>query len=152
MDAAQYVWVFVFGGLGSMARFGVASFAAARLGTGFPWGTLAVNVLGAALLAALLQVATAGDAISPTARIALATGFLGGFTTYSAFSNETFALLQRRHGARARLRRRHRRRLPRHVPRRTGRGARARRLSARVAPAPRGCAAAPPRWRARRAR
>jgi CrcB protein len=95
MDAAQYFWVFVFGGLGSAARFGVASFAAARLAPGFPWGTLAVNLVGSALLAALLQLATASDAISPSARIALATGFLGGFTTYSAFSNETLALAQR---------------------------------------------------------
>jgi CrcB protein len=103
MDAAQYLWVFVCGGLGSMARFGVASLAAERLGPGFPWGTLGVNLLGSALLAALLQVAAANADLSPTLRIALATGFLGGFTTYSAFSNETLALLQRGDGALALL-------------------------------------------------
>ena len=95
MDAAQTFWVFLFGGLGSIARFGVASFTGARLAPTFPWGTLAVNLIGSALLAALVHVAMASDAVSPTARVALATGLLGGFTTYSAFSNETFALLQR---------------------------------------------------------
>jgi len=95
MDVAQYLWVFLFGGLGSAARFGIASLASARLSPGFPWGTLTVNLIGSALLAALLHAATATDAVPPTVRISLAAGFLGGFTTYSAFSNETFALLQR---------------------------------------------------------
>jgi CrcB protein len=96
MDAAQGFWVFVFGGVGSVARFGVATALGARLAsTGFPWGTLAVNLVGSALLAALVQVASASDAVPPTLRVALAVGFLGGFTTYSAFSNETLALLQR---------------------------------------------------------
>jgi CrcB protein len=95
MDAAQTFWVFLFGGLGSVARFGVVTMAGIRLGPGFPWGTLAVNVVGSGLLSALVYAASASDAISPTARITLATGLLGGFTTYSAFSHETFALLQR---------------------------------------------------------
>ena len=95
MDAAQTFWVFLFGGLGSVARFGVVAVAGIRLGPGFPWGTLAVNLLGSALLSALLYAASASDALSPTVRITLATGLLGGFTTYSAFSHETFALLQR---------------------------------------------------------
>ena len=95
MDAAPYLWIFLFGGLGSVARFGVASLASARLAPGFPWGTLGVNLIGSALLAALLHVATATDSVPPNVRLALATGFLGGFTTYSAFSNESFALLQR---------------------------------------------------------
>jgi hypothetical protein len=53
----------------------------ARLGTGFPWGTLAVNVLGSATLAFLLQLASGSSSFSPTLRLALTTGFLGGFTT-----------------------------------------------------------------------
>jgi CrcB protein len=95
MDVAQGLWVFVWGGLGSVVRFGIATLVAARLGPGFPWGTLAVNVVGSALLAALLQAAMSSAAITPNVRIALSAGFLGGFTTYSAFSNETLALLQR---------------------------------------------------------
>jgi CrcB protein len=94
MSAVRFLWVFLGGGLGSIARFAVGSVLIERLGAGFPFGTLAVNLIGSALLAALVHVALAGDAISPTLRLGLATGFLGGFTTYSAFSQETFAFLQ----------------------------------------------------------
>lgn len=94
MSATRFMWVFIGGGLGSVARFAVGSVLLARLGAGFPFGTLAVNLIGSALLAALVHVALAGEAISPTLRIGLAAGFLGGFTTYSAFSEETFAFLQ----------------------------------------------------------
>jgi CrcB protein len=90
----RFLWVFLAGGVGSVARFALGSLLVERLGAGFPFGTLAVNLIGSALLAALVHVALAGDAISTTLRIGLATGFLGGFTTYSAFSEETFAFLQ----------------------------------------------------------
>jgi len=94
MTAMRFLWVFLGGGLGSAARFAVGSMLLERLGAGFPFGTLAVNLIGSALLAALVHVALAGDAISTELRLGLATGFLGGFTTYSAFSEETFAFLQ----------------------------------------------------------
>lgn len=94
MSGMRILWVFLGGGLGSVARFAVGTFAIERLGAGFPYGTLAVNLIGSALLAALVHVALAGEAISPGLRLGLATGFLGGFTTYSAFSEETFAFLQ----------------------------------------------------------
>ena len=94
MTAMRFAWVFLGGGLGSVARFTVGSLLLQRLGAGFPYGTLTVNLIGSALLAALVHVALASEAISPTLRIGLATGFLGGFTTYSAFSEETFAFLQ----------------------------------------------------------
>jgi len=94
MNGVRIWWVFLGGGLGSVARFAMGTFVIERLGAGFPFGTLTVNLIGSALLAALVHVSLAGDAISPTLRLGLATGFLGGFTTYSAFSEETFAFLQ----------------------------------------------------------
>ena len=53
-----------------------------------------MNVIGSFLLAALMHVGLASTALSPTLRIALGTGVLGGFTTYSTFSYETFVYLR----------------------------------------------------------
>lgn len=94
MEGVRLLWVVVGGGVGSGARYLLSGWVLERLGAAFPFGTLAVNVLGSFLLSALLYVALATDLVSPTLRIALATGFLGGFTTYSTFSHETFTLLQ----------------------------------------------------------
>lgn len=91
---ARLVLVCLGGALGSGARYLLTGWLAERLGHGFPYGTLAVNVVGSFLIAALMEVALASAAISPTARIALGTGVLGGFTTYSAFSYETFLYLR----------------------------------------------------------
>lgn len=94
MTALRLWWVFLGGGLGSGARYLIGTFLLERLGAAFPFGTLAVNLIGSALLAALVQVSFATDAVSAELRIGIAAGFLGGFTTYSAFSVETFAYLQ----------------------------------------------------------
>jgi fluoride exporter len=89
---ATLAWVCAGGALGSGARFLLAGWLTARAGAPFPAGTLAVNLLGSFLLALLLQVPTA--TLSTATRTALASGVLGGFTTYSAFSFETFAQLE----------------------------------------------------------
>jgi CrcB protein len=94
VSAARIGWVFLAGGLGSAARFAIGTFALERFGGVFPYGTLAVNLIGSALLAALIHVSLATSAVSTDLRITLGAGFLGGFTTYSAFSQETFAYLQ----------------------------------------------------------
>lgn len=94
MTGTRLLWVFLGGGLGSCARFAIATLAGERFGTGFPYGTLTVNVVGSALLAALVHVSVASELVSADLRVGLAAGVLGGFTTYSAFSQETFAYLQ----------------------------------------------------------
>ena len=90
----HWLLVFVGGGLGSMARHGMNRAGLAILGPGFPWWTMAVNVLGSfliGLLAGLLGAMEAGQ----NARLFLVTGFLGGFTTFSAFSLDTLTLWER---------------------------------------------------------
>jgi len=78
--------VFVGGGTGAVLRWILAAWAPA------PWGTVAVNVLGSALLAVFLHEAVG---LSTSWRLVLGTGLMGGFTTYSTFNHDVLAALQR---------------------------------------------------------
>lgn len=84
------------GAIGSGARFALSTWVAERFGTAFPWGTLAVNVIGSFLLGAIMYLSVTRGVLSPTARLALGTGVMGGFTTYSTFNYETLTLLEQR--------------------------------------------------------
>ena len=84
------------GALGTVARYEVSLWAGRALGTAFPYGTLAVNVAGCFLIALIAQLAVSTALISPTLRLTLTTGFMGGLTTYSSFNYETTRFLQER--------------------------------------------------------
>ncbi|MGH9456186.1 MAG: fluoride efflux transporter CrcB [Thermoanaerobaculia bacterium] len=90
----RYLWIFLGGGAGAVARYALGGWILRLTGSAFPWGTLAVNALGSLLLGALMHLALATDAIAPELRIALAAGLLGGFTTYSSFNYETIEILR----------------------------------------------------------
>lgn len=90
----RFLLVCLGGAAGSGLRYLVSVFALASVGARFPWGTLAVNVLGSFAIAFVMQLAAATTSISPLMRLTLTTGLLGGFTTYSAFSFDTFQYLQ----------------------------------------------------------
>jgi CrcB protein len=85
------VWVFIAGGAGSVARYLIGRWAFERFGGAFPVGTVGVNLIGCFALGAALHVATAWS-LTPPLRAAILIGFLGGFTTYSSFNQETIAL------------------------------------------------------------
>jgi fluoride exporter len=89
--------VFVGAGVGGVLRFGVTLGCAAACGIHFPWGTFAVNVIGSLLmgLVAAWLVAHAMPVLAHDLRLFLATGILGGFTTFSAFSLDAIALWER---------------------------------------------------------
>lgn len=89
------LYVFLGAGLGGVARYGVHVVAATWLGLGFPYGTLSVNVVGSFFMGlfAVLIATRLGD--MPEARLFLMTGVLGGFTTFSAFSLDTYGLWTR---------------------------------------------------------
>ena len=94
---AQYIFVFLGGGLGAVCRYLATSFFAARFGSAFPYGTLFVNVSGSflmGLLIGVLPLLPRGTLLPENLRFLLAVGFLGGFTTFSSFSMETLTLLQ----------------------------------------------------------
>lgn len=84
--------ILVAGALGGIARVWVASAVAARLGEGFPWGTLAVNLTGAAALGLFAGVhgLPAGGGGIVAALVAI--GFLGSYTTVSSFALQTVSL------------------------------------------------------------
>lgn len=76
-----------------MARAALGGWIQQHAGAGFPWGTLAVNVLGSLVLGVVVRTAEL-SAMSPELRAFLAVGLCGAFTTFSTFSLETLALLQ----------------------------------------------------------
>jgi fluoride exporter len=84
------------GALGTCTRYLVGLGARAMFGATFPFGTLIVNVVGCFLIAAVTHVAISTNLISPTLRLVLTTGFMGGLTTYSSFNLETTGFLQER--------------------------------------------------------
>jgi len=89
-SATALLLVALGGALGSVARHLVSVAALGALGAGFPWGTLAVNVLGSAAIGV-----AAGTGVAGGPRLLVVTGFLGGFTTFSAFGLDTGLLFER---------------------------------------------------------
>jgi CrcB protein len=90
----SWLWVALGGALGSMARWALSGVVQRWSGTAFPWGTFAVNLLGSLLIGVVTALALERALVPPPARLFLVTGVLGGFTTFSALSYETFALLR----------------------------------------------------------
>lgn len=90
---ARFLWICLGGAIGTGARYLLSGWALRIAGSGFPYGTLAVNAIGSFLLGLLMEVALATD-FPPTLRLALTTGIMGGFTTYSTFNYETLQLFQ----------------------------------------------------------
>jgi CrcB protein len=90
----RLLWVCFGSAVGGGARYLVSGWAIETLGLAFPYGTLAVNLLGSFLLGGLMFAGVESAVMPPNVRIALATGVMGGFTTYSTFSYETLRYLQ----------------------------------------------------------
>ena len=79
--------------IGANLRYWLSQWAAHRWGVGFPYGTLLINVLGSFAIGVVLTLAMANSAIGVNWRLLIVTGLLGGFTTFSTFSYETYQLL-----------------------------------------------------------
>lgn len=89
------LWICFGGAVGTGGRYLLSEWARNAWGGAFPYGTLAVNVVGSLLLAFLMGASAEATPLSSTTRLALTTGLLGGFTTFSTFSYETLGCLQR---------------------------------------------------------
>jgi fluoride exporter len=79
---------------GGVARYLLSTAIQQRVATPFPAGTLVVNITGSLALGIVLRYALGSPAISPEMRVLMTTGFLGGYTTFSAFSYESVALIE----------------------------------------------------------
>jgi len=90
----NFLWVCLGSAVGGGARYLLSAWTLKALGAGFPYGTFAVNLIGSFLLAAIMSIGVETTTLSSTLRITLATGVMGGFTTYSTFSYETLKYLQ----------------------------------------------------------
>src|SRR5438067_151750 len=81
------------GSAGALLRYYLQNWAMGRLGAAFSYGTMVVNISGGFFIGFLMAVFLHHVHISPLCRVFLVTGFLGGFTTFSAFTWEFYALL-----------------------------------------------------------
>lgn len=79
--------------IGGMSRYLVTLFVQNKILSTFPYGTLAVNIIGCFLIGVIYGLSERGN-VNPEWRLFLATGIMGGFTTFSSFSNETVSMLR----------------------------------------------------------
>ena len=90
------LFIALFGAAGCLTRYWLSGWVNRLLGQHhFPYGTLTVNLLGAFLIGLIIEFSLRSTMLSHNLRIALTIGFLGGLTTFSTFSLETFTLLER---------------------------------------------------------
>ena len=89
----QLLLVCIGGGFGSALRFVIGKYMNSTE-TGIPWGTFTANILGSLIIGIILGLAAKNDALSSNQTLLLATGFCGGFTTFSAFAYENHVFLK----------------------------------------------------------
>ncbi len=92
MKTAATIALFCAGG--GLTRYYLSGWIYNLLGRSFPYGTLVVNVVGAYLIGVFMETGLRSTLLSDTLRIGLTVGFMGGLTTFSTFSYETFKLLE----------------------------------------------------------
>ena len=90
----KFFVVFIGGGLGSIFRYWISTYASKHLPLFFPFGTLLVNILGSFILGLMIFGWDEKGLISPTIKLFIGVGFCGGLTTFSTFSLETFNLIR----------------------------------------------------------
>ena len=99
----QYLLVFIGGGLGAALRHFVNGASLRLVGADWPLGTLFINVTGSILMGVVAATFALKLSLPPTLRLFIATGILGGYTTFSTFSLETGLLMERGQGGAALL-------------------------------------------------
>ncbi|ABK98464.1 fluoride efflux transporter CrcB [Pelobacter propionicus] len=92
MKSALTIALFCAGG--GLARYYLSGWVYGLLGRAFPFGTLAVNLIGAYCIGLIMEISLRSTLIPATLRLGLTVGFMGGLTTFSTFSYETFKLLE----------------------------------------------------------
>ena len=88
------IFIALAGLVGTLLRYWLAGLVSRQIGETFPWGTMAVNLIGCLGAGALLFLTEERFVLSPAVRTVIMIGLLGGFTTFSSYSLQTFALLR----------------------------------------------------------
>ena len=91
---SRFLWIAIGAALGANARYMVGLWAGDKLGVAFPYGTTIVNITGALMLGFILELSTDRLLASPEARLLVATGFLGSYTTFSTYMVESVNLMR----------------------------------------------------------
>ena len=89
----QLLLIFFGGGIGSVLRFIIGKYLNSNQ-DGIPYGTFVANILGSLLIGIILGIAAKNDTLTSNQTLLLATGFCGGFTTFSTFAYENHVLLK----------------------------------------------------------
>lgn len=89
----KWLWLAVAGTLGTWARYALGGLVAQKVGSGFPWGTVTVNLVGCLAFGLVGGVASSRTDLAPTIRLYVLIGFMGAFTTFSTFAYETKEML-----------------------------------------------------------
>lgn len=93
----SYIWVALGGIAGACARYALARYVARLAGTGFPYGTLLINVTGSLLLGFFLIWSSERALVDQRMKLFLAIGFCGAYTTFSSYAFESFAYFEQGH-------------------------------------------------------
>ena len=89
----KVLWISLGAVLGANLRYWVGDWAAQRFGTGFPYGTLLINLSGSFLLGLIVSMSMENFIIDPRLRVLLTIGFMGSYTTFSTYAYESIALI-----------------------------------------------------------
>jgi len=92
MKTAAAIALFCAGG--GLTRYYLSGWVYSLLGRAFPYGTFAVNIIGAYFIGVIMELGMRSTLLPGTLRVGLTVGFMGGLTTFSTFSYETFKLLE----------------------------------------------------------
>ena len=98
-----YLWIAFGSGIGGVCRYVLGGWVTRQIGSGFPWGTLLVNIIGCAFIGWFAAFTGPGGraVLSGRTRAFVMVGICGGFTTFSSFSLETLNLLRDGYAGRA---------------------------------------------------
>ncbi len=89
----KVLWISMGAVLGANLRYWVGDWAAQRFGSGFPYGTLLINLTGSFLLGLIVSMSMENFIIDPRLRLLITIGFLGSYTTFSTYAYESIALI-----------------------------------------------------------
>ena len=88
------VYIAFFCACGGLSRYYLSGFVYKILGRSFPYGTLFVNILGSFLIGVVMEIGLRSTLIPGDVRLGITVGLMGGLTTFSSFSYETFSLIE----------------------------------------------------------